>query len=196
MLRSKMTIRKATKDDADAIATHLLLAMEELVYTFIGIRDYAKAKELMLHFTERERNQYSYQNCWVAANEEGVVVAAVNVYDGAHLHALRQPVIDYITNHYARDFKPEDETQAGEFYIDTLGVHPDQQGKGIGTQLLEFLIDEYVRKRGKTVGLLVDEENPNAKRLYLKLGFKCVGKKVLVGKRLEHLQIKGSANPA
>ena len=33
-------------------------------------------------------------------------------------------------------------------------------------------------------------ENVNAKRLYLKMGFKNVGHKMLVGKNMEHLQIK------
>jgi ribosomal protein S18 acetylase RimI-like enzyme len=79
----------------------------------------------------------------------------------------------------------------GEFYIDSLGVAANQQGKGIGSKLLLFLIDEYVTINQKTLGLLVDEENPAAKKLYLKLGFKTVGKKTLVGKNLEQLQIKG-----
>jgi len=54
---------------------------------------------------------------------------------------------------------------------------------------LQFLIDEYVNKHNQTLGLLVDEGNPNAKRLYLKSGFKSAGKKVLFGRNLEYLQI-------
>jgi GNAT superfamily N-acetyltransferase len=118
------------------------------------------------------------------------VVAAVNLYDGAGLNELRQPVMEYIRSKFSRDFTLEDETQAGEYYIDSLGVDPNQQNKGIGTRLLQFVIDEYVDKHSHTLGLLVDESNPNAKRLYLKLGFKSAGKKVLFGKNMEHLQIK------
>lgn len=83
----------------------------------------------------------------------------------------------------------EDETESGEFYIDCIGVNSDQQGKGIGSKALNFLIDEYVVKNHQTLGLLVDEDNPNAKRLYLKLGFKVVGRKSLAGKKMEHLQL-------
>jgi ribosomal protein S18 acetylase RimI-like enzyme len=182
-------IRKAISKDAEAIATLLLLAMEDIVYGFIGEKDPKKAKAFLLHFAQQKNNQYSYQNCWVAA-EEKEVVAAVNVYDGAQLSALRQPVLEHLKNQYNRHLEPEDETSSGEYYIDTFGVSPHQQGKGIGANLLQFLIDEYVNKQGQTLGLLVAEENPNAKRLYLKMGFKSAGSKVLLGKQMEHLQIK------
>jgi ribosomal protein S18 acetylase RimI-like enzyme len=56
--------------------------------------------------------------------------------------------------------------------------------------MFQFLIDEYVHKRDKTLGLLVDKDNPDAKKLYLKLGFEIVGEKTLVGKNMEHLQFK------
>jgi ribosomal protein S18 acetylase RimI-like enzyme len=175
-----MMIRKATPADANFIATYLLLAMEDIVYTFIGERNALKAKEFMLHFASRENNQYSWQNCWVVELDDQVV-AAVNVYNGALLQELRQPVIEYIGPHW--NF--EEETGAGEYYIDSLGVHPGYRGQGIGAKILQFLIDEY---DGETLGLLVDEDNPNAKRLYLKLGFKSVGLKDIFGKRMEHLQ--------
>lgn len=185
-----MIIRKATLNDADIIATYMLLAMENIVYKFIGERDPRKAKDFLLHFIQRENNQYSWQNCWVAeVNKE--VVAAANVYDGAKLNELRQPVIEYIKSHFLKEFQPEDETRPGEYYIDTLGVNPNHHGRGIGSKILQFLIDEYVTKRGQTLGLLVDEENPTAKRLYIRLGFKPAGTKVLLGKPMEHLQIKG-----
>ncbi|MCV9933569.1 GNAT family N-acetyltransferase [Flavobacterium sp. LS1R47] len=184
-----MIIRKATIKDSNDIATYLLLAMEDIVYKFIGEENHNKAKEFLLHFIEKENNQYSYQNCFVV-EDDNEIIAAVNIYDGAKLHLLREPIAQYVRTHYNKQFNPEDETQKGEFYIDTLGVNPKCQGKGIGSKLLQFLIDEYVTKKQKTLGLLVDEGNPNAKKLYLKLGFKPVGNKTLVGKTLEHLQIK------
>lgn len=182
-----MIIRKATVDDAEFIATFLLLAMEDIVYKFIGEVNAQKAKRLLLFFAAREANQYSWENCWVA-EENGSVVAAVNVYDGGQLHLLREPVTEHIHKYYNKDWVPEDETAAGEFYIDSLGVDPSQRGRSIGSMLLQFLINEYVTKHGYTLGLLVDEDNPDAKRLYVRLGFRSVGVKKVFGKRLEHLQ--------
>jgi len=183
-----MIIRKATFEDSEFIAQYLLLAMEEIIYKFIGERDPKTAYYFLLHFVETENNQYSYQNCFVA-EEENEITGAVSVYDGAKLQELRKPVVDYVRLNFNPDFSPENETQSGEFYIDSLGVSPNHQGKGIGSKMLQFLIDEYVTKNNLSLGLLVEEENPNAKKLYLKLGFKVVGTKTLVGKTLEHLQI-------
>jgi ribosomal protein S18 acetylase RimI-like enzyme len=184
-----MIIRKATYADSEALANCLFLAMEDIIYKFLGERNPGKASAFLLHFVQRENNQYSYQNCFVA-QEANQVVAAVNIYDGKKLQELRQPVTDYLKDHFYRTIKIEDETQAGEIYIDSLGVNPTRQGKGIGTQVLKFLINEYVHKQNQTLGLLVDDNNPDAKRLYLKLGFNTVGKKVLLAKPMEHLQIK------
>ena len=183
-----MLIRKALRKDAEAIATCLLLAMEDIVYQFIGKQDRAVAQEFMWYFVQRENNQYSYQNCWVAI-ADGKVLGAANVYNGAHLNSLRAPVLEYIRSGFNKDFNPDDETGPGEYYIDTIGVHPKEQGRGIGTKMLQFLIDEYVGKQSETLGLLVDDDNPNAKRLYLKLGFTPAGKRVLFGKDMEHLQM-------
>lgn len=184
-----MIIRKATIKDSESIATCLLLAMEDIVYKFICEENYNKAKDFLLHFIAKENNQYSYQNCFVAV-DDNEILAAVNIYDGAKLNLLREPIVQYVRTHYNKNFNPEDETQKGEYYIDTLGVDPKCQGKGIGSKMLQFLIEEYVNKNQQTLGLLVEEANPNAKKLYLKLGFKPVGEKTLVGKKMEHLQIK------
>ena len=183
-----MIIRKATLDDAELIATYLLLAMEDIVYLFIGSKDPGKAMEFMLHFVQLPNNQYSYQNCRVA-EIDGEIVGAVNLYDGARLHELRQPVYAYIKSEFGQELKPEDETQAGEFYIDSIGVNTRQRGKGIGSMILQYLIEEYINKQRETLGLLVDGENPNARRLYLKMGFKTVGQKLIFGKSMEHLQL-------
>lgn len=182
-------VRKATLKDAEIIATHLLLAMQEIVYEFIGEENEARAREFMLHFVKQDNNQYSYQNCWVAENDVDVI-AAVNVYDGAHLHELRLPVIEYLKSNFNKNFAHEDETQAGEYYLDSLGVNPAHRCKGVGTRLLQFVIDEYVTRQKQNLGLLVEDHNPVAQRLYLRLGFNSTAKKVLFGKNMAHLQIK------
>jgi ribosomal protein S18 acetylase RimI-like enzyme len=184
-----MIVRKAVSTDSEAISACLFLPMEDIVYKLIGEKDFGKALAFMRYFVGNESNQYSWQNCRVAEHE-GRVVAAINLYDGAQLHALRKPVIDYIQNHFNRHITPEDETQAGEFYIDSLGVQPEHRCKGIATSLLKFLIDEFVISQNQTLGLLVDDDNASALRLYRRLGFKSVGRKVLLGKELEHLQLR------
>lgn len=187
--KKNMLIRKATPEDSKIIAKLILLAMEDIVYRFIGEESYEKAIVFLNGLIHEKGNQYSYENCWVAEDNHEIVAAAL-VYNGARLHELRKPVAESIQALFQRDFTPEDETQEGEFYIDCVGVDPKQQGKGIGTKVFHFLIDEYVRRKGQTLGLLVDKDNPKAKQLYLKLGFEVVGEKTLVGKAMEHLQLR------
>jgi ribosomal protein S18 acetylase RimI-like enzyme len=187
------TIRKATVKDAEAIAGQLLLAMEEIVYQFIGAKDPVRATAFMRRFVTLADNQYSYQNCWVA-EQDGRVVAAVNIYEGSQLNRLRKPVVDYIRSRFNADFDPENETQPGEYYIDSLGVHPGFQRQGLASGMLRFLVNEYVVSGAKTLGLLVDGQNQAAWNLYMKLGFTIAGEKILLGKRMIHLQLKPLIN--
>lgn len=183
-----MRIRKAILADAQAISKYILLAMGDIIYQFTGRNDDNKAKEFMLHFVSRANNQYSYENCWVA-EEENQIIAAACVYPGAKINLLRAPILAYLKEEYDRILVLEDETQAGEMYIDSFGVDQAQQGKGVGSEMLQFLIKEYVLNQHQTLGLLVDRDNPDAKCLYLKLGFKVVGQKDFAGKVMDHLQI-------
>lgn len=183
-----MIIRKATIEDSKAIATYLLMAMEEILYTFIGKDDSEEAIKLLYHFVPQENNQYSYQNCLVV-EKDAEIIAAANIYDGKKLDQLRTPIARYIEQYFHKIFDPEDETEAGEFYIDSLAVHPKHQGKGIGAKILQFIIEDYVYRKKKTIGLLVDQDNPGAHRLYSRLGFISVGKKTLARKTLWHLQV-------
>lgn len=184
-----MNIRKANFEDSDAVASLVMLASGDVIYKFIGEEHYEKGKDFLLRFVKTENNQYSFQNCYVAVEEEEIVAAAL-IYDGGKLEQLRKPVLDYVHQKFDSSLKVEDETQAGEFYLDSLGVAPNQQGKGLGSTLLSFLIDEIVIKNGKLLGLLVDKTNPNAKKLYMKLGFVYVEDRELLGFSLEHLQLK------
>ncbi|WP_165748476.1 GNAT family N-acetyltransferase [Cellulophaga sp. Z1A5H] len=184
-----MVIRNAKEEDAKEIVEHMMLAMDDIVYEFIGEDSKEGATDFLKHLVRKKNTQYSYENCWVAENEDGIIAVA-NVYDGGKLVELRAPVAEVVKLMFDKDFNPEDETQEGEFYIDTVGVHPDHQGKGVGSKVFRFLIDEYVHKRNETLGLLVDKDNPNAKKLYLKLGFEIKGNMTLTGKNMEHLQFE------
>lgn len=184
-----LIIRKAKHEDSPQIAYCITLAMKDIVLHFIGEEKPEKALEFMQKLVSEKGNQYSYENCWVAEIKDEIVGAAC-IYDGAELQTLREPVAVKIKELFDRPFNPENETQAGEHYIDTVGIRPDLQGKGIGTMLFQFLMVEYAHKQNKTLGLLVEKENPKAKRLYTKLGFIKTGDKRLAGKPMEHLQYR------
>ena len=180
-------IRKAIAADAPKIYPFILLAMRDIIYRFIGEESDEKAKAFMEKMVSQPNNQYSWENCWVMEVDDEIVAAAC-VYDGAELQHLRQPVVNELNRMFGRSFTPENETAEGEFYVDTVGVNPNHQGKGYGSEFFAFLIHEYVKTKKQVLGLLVDKDNPGAKKLYVRLGFKVVGEKKLTGKAMEHLQ--------
>jgi len=57
----------------------------------------------------------------------------------------------------------------------TLGVHPARWGEGTGTALLCALLDEAAKRGYAEVMLEVREDNPRARRLYLRHGFTEIG---------------------
>jgi ribosomal-protein-alanine N-acetyltransferase len=57
----------------------------------------------------------------------------------------------------------------------TLAVEPSRWGRGTGTALLTALVDEAVRRGCAEVLLEVREDNPRARRLYLREGFTEIG---------------------
>jgi len=154
-------IRKAASAESDSIASLIFLAMEDIVYYFIGEGSRDNAIQFLSSLIRETDNQYSFENCWVIEADNKIVAAAL-VYNGADLDALRKPVLEKIKLEYNRDLNLENETEPGEYYIDCIGVDPAHQGKGMGSKIIAFLIEEFVGKQNETLGLLVDKNNPGA----------------------------------
>ncbi len=180
-------IRPAIPTDAYALSELIILAMGKLANKFAGSNDPADVMQMFEKFTSQTGNQYSYENALVYEDENGVCGMIIG-YNGADLDKLRTPFLNYIKQEHGFDQPIEDETQAGEYYIDCLSVFPSHQGKGIAKALIKSLI-EYAAQKGHFItGLIVHQQNTLAKKLYVNLGFKVVNKKVFVGDVYEHLQ--------
>lgn len=59
-----------------------------------------------------------------------------------------------------------------EIAIAYLGINPEHQGRGLGTQLIKLLKEQIDKNENEYYILDVSEENPRAKALYDRLGFK------------------------
>jgi ribosomal-protein-alanine N-acetyltransferase len=66
-------------------------------------------------------------------------------------------------------------TGTDDAYIQTLGVAPRVQGRGLGAVLLADLLAEADRAGAQRVGLEVRTDNVPAHRLYERAGFRVVG---------------------
>lgn len=145
--------------------------------------------QLMTDLVCRTDSQYSYLNTLVALNAQRDVVGVCTAYDGARLHQLRVAFVQGCLARFNRDFGDmDDETAAGELYVDSLAVDARYRGKGIAKALLRATIEKAKQLQLPAVGLLVDKGNPKAERLYTSVGFQHVDDNQWGGHAMRHLQ--------
>ena len=93
-------------------------------------RTLADVERLFTTLAERDDSQYSYLNTLVAADDDGKAVGVIVSYDGAQLAELRKPFFELVKTVLDKNLDDvEDETDADEFYLDTLAVLPNTAGK-------------------------------------------------------------------
>ena len=184
-------IREATKTQASAIAQLIMMAMTDECCLYFcgdgyGLEDFRRMMTLLV---EREDSQYSYKNTLVAMDGDKVVGVSVT-YDGSKLHELRQAFIQAAKEHIGKDHSGmDDETQAGELYLDSLAVLPEYRRQGIAKALL-FATKERADSMGlPCVGLLVDNSNPAGEALYASVGFRYANKNRWGGHDMKHLTL-------
>ncbi|WP_088072415.1 GNAT family N-acetyltransferase [Gottfriedia luciferensis] len=165
-------IRFAKKEDTKQIVPLIVQAIEDIVFMLTGTSSYDQATPILEYYVQSEQNRLSYRNCLVKEHE-GQVVGVIVAYPSSDLSELDREMLKIISkNLNIENVKVDREADDQDFYIDTLSVHPDFQGKGIGTELLEGLLS-FAEKKGVTrVSLNVDQNKPSARRLYEKVGFK------------------------
>lgn len=152
-------------------------------------------RRTMVRLVQMDDSQYSWRNAFVAIDDEapsgpdydGRMAGAVVGYDGGELHRLRRRFIEAALADWDMDHTGmDDETQAGEFYIDSLAVMPEYRHQGIASSLLHRII-QRANGLGLPAALLVDKGNPGAERLYTSLGFEHRGDAIWGGHGMKHL---------
>lgn len=185
MQHPTINIRQAQKSDAKFIAEIVAMAIGDEK----SMKDYCGEEyiTLLTKIAESENSQYSYNNTLVA-EIDGKAVAAVIGYDGARLHDLRAVTYSIIYNELGRKPSIPDETEAGEFYLDSLAVLPEHRGTGIGRMLITAIHNKAFSEGHNRIGLIVDFDNPRAEALYTSLGFTRVKTKIFFGHTMWHMQ--------
>ena len=181
---AEIKIIPAVASDAPLIAQAVAMAMgEDSAAKLCG----AEFMSVLEQVAAAEGTQYSYRNALVA-EVDGVAAGAIIAYDGALLESLRAGTVSVVSNLYPGVLLPDDETQAGEFYIDSLGVLPQFRGYGIGKRLLMAILGKGLVLGCGKVGPIVDFENSGASSLYSECGFQPVGEKSFYGHKMHHMQ--------
>lgn len=165
-----LQFRPATPTDASFIARHVLEALHWEMYQMPLAPHKQAAWQELTPICQQPDVLYSYRHATIAELDGqpcGVLVA----YDGASYHALRLHTFSQLSHFRGTDINSmADESQAGEWYIDTLAVVPEMRGRGIGRELLQQAITTATERQLQAT-LLVDPDNPKALHLYQSLGF-------------------------
>lgn len=162
----EITFRQATIDDAPFVA---LIMMEA-----VGMEVMEEGHELDDRFVficRRTDTLYSYKNC-VIVEADGKPIGGLISYAGEGYHEVKMHTFGLVKEHLTFDFdKMDDETKAGEYYLDSAAVIPEYRGQGIGRKIIEYGV-----AKAKELNLLpilaCDPDNVNAYRLYSSIGFK------------------------
>ena len=182
-------IKDAKKDKSASIARLIMMAMtDDCCLHFCGVGygldDFYR---MMTSLVEREDSQYSYKNTLVAMDDEKVVGVAVS-YDGARLNELRQAFIEAAKEQIGKDHSGmDDETQAGELYLDSLAILSEYRRQGIARKLLRATKEKADQMGLPCLGLLVDKGNPAGESLYASVGFRYVNDSNWGGHPMKHL---------
>ena len=182
-------IREAKITQAADIARLIMTAMtDDCCLHFCGDgRGLDDFRTMMTSLVAREDSQYSYGNTLVAMDDEKVVGIAVS-YDGGKLHALRRAFIQAAKGFLGKDHSGmDDETQAGELYLDSLAVLPGYRRQGIAQRLLKATKEKADAMGFPCVGLLVDKGNPAGEALYASVGFRYANDSQWGGHPMKHL---------
>lgn len=199
-----MTIIPATTAHAADIAQLIMTAMSEDCCQFLAgdahtLDDFY---QMMLDLVLMDDSQYSWRNAFVAVDEEATdgnveyapVAGAIVGYDGKELHRLRRRFQQEALRQLGMDYSHmDDETEAGEFYIDSLAVYPEYRKRGIAKALLGHVV-AHAAQLGLPAALLVDKGNPGAERLYTAVGFEYRNDAVWGSHDMKHL-VKPLAQP-
>lgn len=170
-----ITIRPATASDCPLIARNVLTALGWDMYAPVLNAELQEMGRLLQSVCSRTDTLYSWVNTLIA-EWDGEAVGSLTGYDGANYQALRDVSFPIIAELFNCDFSGmECETGPGEFYFDTIAVHPDFRGRGIASSLINHCREACFAQGASQIALLVDPENVRAKQLYIDFGFQPEG---------------------
>jgi ribosomal protein S18 acetylase RimI-like enzyme len=187
---ASLAIRPATPEDAELAARLMYLSMGELAeYLFGGVR--ASVDEILAGLFRLKESRFSWCRADVAewaGQPVGMTISFSgretlrrNLVTGAGLLKIcgLRDVIHLAVR--ALSIAAGIESKRDEYYLANMAVLPEYQGHGIGSSLLTH-VEEKAREAGSQIcSLIVDTENPNARRLYERFGYQIVFTKTYLG---------------
>lgn len=188
-------LRPARKEDALPLAHIWFMSSHGILdYYFGSLSSTVSGPEIFQHLTSLEGNPFGFPR-WQVAEVDGQVAGAVNAYTHEEEKALTDiPLKELVAlgpralfrfskrslalgdllglkipgrifSEMARDHLPN------SLYLNCIGVLPEFQGLGLGSQLLDWSLETAKRKGTSSLSLHAWGDNHGAIALYQRFGF-------------------------
>ncbi len=195
-MKDTIKITDATPEDAPLIAEGVMAAVGPEICRGIAGPDHSveDVRTLFTRLARRDDSQYSWRNTRVARSEEGIPMGICVSYDGARLHTMRRSFFEEANKLLGWGMTDEDiekvpdETSSDEYYLDSLMVLPQFRGHGAARALIDDAAQK-ARNVGKPLGLLCEDQNAPAFKLYSSVGFQEIGRRPFAGVEMRHLRL-------
>jgi ribosomal protein S18 acetylase RimI-like enzyme len=172
--------RPARPEDAE-LALPLLYSSSPVAYEYLFGPPAENTRAFLRDAFERDAGFLGHGVHTVAV-VAGRVVGVGAFYSGADLSGLMPGAFARIFSHYglgavrvvtrlARLSRVTRAPERDTHFVTNLGVAPDLRGRGIGAAILRHEMGAARRLGRRRLGLDVAVDNPNAERLYTRLGF-------------------------
>lgn len=184
-------IRSAKKEDVNQILPILKQIFDEM-----ELESFKKIGEEKLFLMLKEAfdvDGYRYNFNNILVDDENGKIASIAVGYQAELEEHIDDPLIALFEKYNVDkdtiLFTDKESWPGEWYLDSLAVHPDMHHQGYGKKMLEFLPGYLLAKGEKILSLNVDVDNEPAQRLYEKMGFNKMGQLYIGAHLYDHMQL-------
>ncbi|MBQ0140711.1 MAG: GNAT family N-acetyltransferase [Kurthia sp.] len=181
-----ITVRKSTVQDGPAVAPLIIDAIGEIANRITGEETEEKIISSLIELFEREDNRNSHLNTYIAEHD-GQVAGMMIIYGGDKAINLDAQLEKWLAAKNTQIQTIEVEARPDEYYIDTICVHPDFRGQGIGTILLKHA-EVLCKEAGYSkLSLSVELEKKRARHLYEKIGFVYSEPWMIIGEEFDHM---------
>lgn len=164
-------IRDARPSDASFLAGCILAGMHLADFEERLDDDVSDILERLMECEAREDTLYTYSHTRVA-EVDGNPAGALLSYPGVLYKDLKEKTFREFWPAFFSQFGNDDpETDPGEYYLDSLAVHPDYRRRGIGRALLDDGIRIGLSEGFTQIALVADTQCPQLIQLYASIGF-------------------------
>ena len=176
----KIEIRDARIEDVEIVAWTVLTALD------LETDD----MDRFIKTCTDESTMYSWKNA-IIAFVDGKAAGCLIAYEGRRYMEMRDRTWHALWDNIDLDYlkKVEQETQEGDYYLDSMAILPKYRGYNIGKLLLERGINKSKELGCETTSLIVSCQKPRLEAYYRSVGFTQFGEMEFFGhyyKKMRH----------